>query len=77
MNVQAAHGDAIIRQGRRRRVRLVEVPANQRAPILREYVRIAISGRGHFPLSVEAPLSEFEAIADVIRSIALRWLRLE
>jgi hypothetical protein len=63
-NVQAAHGDAVIRQGRRYRVRLVEVPPNQRAPILREYVRIAISGRQHFPLSVEAALSEFEAIAD-------------
>jgi hypothetical protein len=44
-NVKAAHGEAIIRQGRRRRVRLVAVPPEQRAPILREYVRIAMSGR--------------------------------
>ena len=62
-NVEAAHGDAVIRQGRRRRAHLVEVPTQQRAPILREYVRIASSGRQHFPLPVGAPLSEFEAIA--------------
>jgi hypothetical protein len=62
-NVEAAHGDAVLRQGRRRRVRLVPVPPEQRAPVLREYVRIASSGRTHFPLPVGAPLAEFEAIA--------------
>ena len=62
-NVEAAHGDAVIRQGRRRRVHLVAVPPEQRAPILREYVRIAPSGRQHFQLRVGAPLSDFEAIA--------------
>jgi deazaflavin-dependent oxidoreductase (nitroreductase family) len=61
-NVEAAHGDAVIRQGRRHRVHLVAVPPEQRAPILREYVRIAPSGRQHFPLPVGAPLSDFEAI---------------
>jgi deazaflavin-dependent oxidoreductase (nitroreductase family) len=63
-NVEAAHGDAVIRHGRRRRVRLVPVPPAQRAPILREYVRIATSGRRHFPLRVGTPMSDFEAIAD-------------
>jgi deazaflavin-dependent oxidoreductase (nitroreductase family) len=62
-NVDAAHGDAVIRQGRRRRVHLVAVPPEQRAPILREYVRIAPSGRQHFPLPVGAPLADFEQIA--------------
>ena len=62
-NVEAAHGEAVIRQGRRRRVHLVAVPAEQRAPILREYVRVAISGRRHFPVRVGAPLTDFEAIA--------------
>ena len=62
-NVEAAHGDAAIRQGRRRRVQLVEVPPEQRAAVLREYVRIAQSGRQHFPLPVGAPLADFEAIA--------------
>lgn len=63
-NVEAAHGQAVIRHGRRRRVQLVAVPPEQRAPILREYVRIAPSGRQHFPVRVGAPLSEFEAIAE-------------
>jgi hypothetical protein len=62
-NVEAAHGNAVIRQGRRRSVHLVAVPPEQRAPILREYVRIATCGRQHFPLPVGAPLSDFEAIA--------------
>ena len=63
-NVEAAHGEAVIRQGRRRPVHLVAVPPEQRAPILREYVRIASSGRKHFPVAVNAPLSEFQKIAD-------------
>jgi deazaflavin-dependent oxidoreductase (nitroreductase family) len=63
-NVEEAHGDAVIRQGRRRDVHLVAVPPDERAPILREYVRIALSGRQHFPLPVNAPLSDFKAIAD-------------
>jgi hypothetical protein len=63
-NVEAAGGDAVIRQGRRRRVHLVPVPPSGRAPVLREYVRIATSGRTHFPVAKDAPLSEFEAISD-------------
>jgi deazaflavin-dependent oxidoreductase (nitroreductase family) len=62
-NVQAANGDAILRRGRRRRVHLVPVPPQERAPVLREYVRIAPGGRRHFPLPVGAPLAEFEKIA--------------
>jgi hypothetical protein len=63
-NVDAAGGNAVLRQGRPRRVRLVPVPPEQRAPILREYVRIASSGRQHFPVPAGAPLAEFAAIAD-------------
>jgi F420H(2)-dependent quinone reductase len=62
-NVEAARGDAVIRQGRRRPVHLVAVAPEVRAPILREYVRIASSGRQHFPIPVGAPLADFEAIA--------------
>jgi len=40
------------------------VPPAERGPILREYVRIATSGRHHFPVGVGAPLSEFQAIAE-------------
>jgi deazaflavin-dependent oxidoreductase (nitroreductase family) len=63
-NVEAAHGAAVLRQGRRRPVRLVCVPPAERAPILREYVRVAPGGRRHFPVQVGAPLSDFEALAD-------------
>ena len=62
-NVVAADGEAILRHGRRERVHLVSVPPEERAPVLREYVRIATSGRRHFPVAPGAPLSEFEAIA--------------
>lgn len=63
-NVEAARGDAVLRRGRRRRVRLAAVPPAERAPILREYVRIAPGGRRHFPLPAGAPLSDFAAIAE-------------
>lgn len=63
-NIEAAHGDAFIRHGRRHHVHLVEVPPEQRAPILREYVRIAISGRKHFPVLVGAQLAEFAALSE-------------
>jgi deazaflavin-dependent oxidoreductase (nitroreductase family) len=63
-NVEVARGDAVIRQGRRRRVHLVAVPPGERAPILREYVRVASSGRHHFPLPVGAPLTAFAEIAE-------------
>jgi hypothetical protein len=63
-NVEAAGGGAVLRQGSRRRVQLTAVAPEHRAPILREYVRIATSGRQHFPLPVAAPLAEFAAIAE-------------
>jgi deazaflavin-dependent oxidoreductase (nitroreductase family) len=63
-NVEAADGQAAIKQGRRTPVRLVPVPPAERAPVLREYVRIASSGRTHVPVPVGAPLEDFEAIAD-------------
>ena len=62
-NIDAAHGDAVISHGGSQRVRLVLVPPTERAPILQEYVRIALSGRKHFPLPVGAPLADFAAIA--------------
>jgi hypothetical protein len=63
-NVEAADGTAILRHGLPESIRLVGVPPAERAPILREYVRVATSGRRHFPVAVGAPLSEFEAIAE-------------
>ena len=62
-NVEAVHGDAVIYHGSRAHVRLVPVPPGERAPILKEYVRVASSGRKHFPLPLGAPLADFDAIA--------------
>lgn len=63
-NVEAAHGEASIRHGSRRQVHLALVPVQQRAAVIREYLRVAHSGRRHFPLGPDAPLSEYESIAD-------------
>jgi hypothetical protein len=62
-NLEAAHGDAVISHGGSVRVRLALVPTEEGAPILHEYVRVASSGRKHFPLSVGASLADFAAIA--------------
>jgi len=56
-NVEAAHGYAFIRQGRRHHVHLELVPPEQRAPIVKEYVQVAISGRHHFRAKVGARFS--------------------
>jgi hypothetical protein len=63
-NVEAAHGDAVLRQWRRCPVHLVGVPPAERARILSEYVRVATSGRHHLPVAVGAPLSEFQTIVE-------------
>ena len=63
-NVEAAHGDAVLDQRGRHAIHLVSVPLAERAPVLSEYVRVATSGRHHFPIAVGAPLSEFQALAD-------------
>lgn len=62
-NVQAAGGNATIRHGRSEQVRLVELPADQRAPVLQLYLRRAPGARPHLPVDKDAPLAEFEAIA--------------
>lgn len=62
-NVRAAGGNAVIRHGRSRPVRLVEVPPEGRAPALKAYCRVAPGGRAHFPVAPDAPLEEFAKIA--------------
>jgi hypothetical protein len=62
-NVRAASGEAFIKRGRSRPVMLTEVPPQERAPILKAWCKIATSGRQHLPVSHDAPLSAFEAIA--------------
>lgn len=63
-NLRAAGGDAVIRHRGRRRVRLEEVPAQQRAPVLQTYLRkTASSTRQLFELDPGASIDEFERIA--------------
>ena len=63
-NVRAAGGEAIIHRRGRRRVRLEEVPAEQRAPILKKYLgENAMSTKQHFGIDSKAELAEFQAIA--------------
>ena len=62
-NVRAAGGRAVLRSGSREAVHLDEVPADQRAPILRAYRQRAPEARPHVPVTTDAPLAEFEKIA--------------
>ena len=59
-----ACADAALRAGREIRELVHAMPPAERGPMLREYVRVATSGRNHLPVAVGAPLSEFEQIAD-------------
>jgi deazaflavin-dependent oxidoreductase (nitroreductase family) len=65
-NVRAAGGKAVLRHGRREEIRLEEVPAGQRAPILKAYLQRAPGARPHVPVNKDAALSEFEKIAAAI-----------
>ncbi len=63
-NVRATGGAATLRQGDTRAVRLVEVPADRRAPILKRYLDLAPGARPHIEVSRKAPLAEFERVAE-------------
>jgi deazaflavin-dependent oxidoreductase (nitroreductase family) len=62
-NVRAAGGAAVIRHGRRRLVRLVEVPAAERAPVLRSYYHPAPGARPHMEATLQSTVADFERIA--------------
>lgn len=62
-NARAA-SPAWLRHGRRETVRLVEVFGPERAPVLREYVRLAPGARPFIPVAVDAPEREFAALVD-------------
>ena len=62
-NVRAAGGHARLRHGRTEQVLLEEVVVEERAPILKAYLRIAPGARPHIPVDMDAPLEEFETIA--------------
>lgn len=62
-NVRAAGGRAIIRSGGREEVQLEELPAGQRAPILKAYLQRAPGARPHVPVNKDAALAEFQRVA--------------
>ncbi len=62
-NVRAAGGRATIRRREAREVLLVEVPPDERAPILKKYLQRASGARPHFPIGPDAPVEEFARIA--------------
>src|SRR5213593_2009744 len=62
-NVRAAGGRAVLRSGGREEVELEEVPADQRAPILRDYLQRAPGARPHVPVNKDATLAKFQRVA--------------
>jgi hypothetical protein len=62
-NVRATGGRAVLRSGGREEVQLEEVPADQRAPILRAYLQRAPGARPHMPVNKDASLAEFQRVA--------------
>ncbi len=71
-NVRAAGGKAVLRHGRREEILLEEVPAHQRAPILKAYLQRAPGARPHVRVDKDAELSEFEKIAAAIPVFRVR-----
>lgn len=62
-NVRAAGGKAVLHSGGREPIQLEEVPVDQRAPIIKAYLRRAPGARPHMSISKDAPITEFEKIA--------------
>lgn len=65
-NLRAAKGCARLRHGWTEQVRLEEVAVEQRGRILQAYLQRAHGARPHMPVNKNAPLEEFDAIADKI-----------
>ena len=63
-NVRAAGGEAVIRHGGRQKVKLLEIGAAERAPIIKKYLtENTLSTKAHFGVEPGAPLEEFQRIA--------------
>src|SRR5205814_8375571 len=61
-NGRAGGGRAVLQRHGREQVLLEEVPADQRAPILKAYLQRAPGARPHVPVNKDASLAEFEKI---------------
>ena len=62
-NARAAGGQVVLRHGRSVACRLDEVPASERGPIIKRYLRQVPGARPHIPVSRHAAVAEFDAIA--------------
>ena len=63
-NVRAAGGEAVLKHGRSERLRLEEVPIEQRAPIIQAYLKkTARVTKREFGIEPDAPMEEFQRIA--------------
>jgi deazaflavin-dependent oxidoreductase (nitroreductase family) len=62
-NVRASGGEAYLISGRLRKVSLQEVPIDRRAPIIKEYVRVAPGGRPHIGLGSTATITDYVRVA--------------
>jgi len=62
-NVRAAGGEAVVHHGARLPVRLVDVPAEERAPVIKAYLRVAPGARRHIPVPYAAPVDALKPVA--------------
>jgi hypothetical protein len=62
-NVRAADGRAVLRRRRAVTCQLAEVPVAERPEIIKRYLQTVPGGRPHIPVSLTAPLPDFEAVA--------------
>jgi hypothetical protein len=63
-NVKAAGGEAVLKRGKSERIRLEEIPVDQRALIIKPYLKkTAMATKREFGLDPDAPIEEFERIA--------------
>ena len=70
-NVRASGARAVLHSGAREDIHLEEVPADQRAPILRAYLHRAPGARPHVPVNKDAALAEFQKVAAAFRVFRL------
>jgi hypothetical protein len=74
-NIRAAGGRAVLKHRGERPVHLVEVPAAERAPIIKAYLRRAPGARPHIAVPHDAPVDAFEAIAPQHPVFRIEYIR--
>lgn len=70
-NARAADGRTVIKRGRRHPVHLVEVPVENRAPIIKAYLQKVPGARPHIPVDPHAPVKDIAAVAPQVPVFAV------